>query len=83
MRRSNLAVRVALLIVGIVASSALVQAQYRTSIQGVVTDLHGRGYFRSHAHADQSRHRRKAGQDKRCSRRVQLQRFGGSRPSSG
>lgn len=41
MRRSTLAVRVALLIVGIVASSALVQAQYRTSIQGVVTDSTG------------------------------------------
>jgi carboxypeptidase family protein/TonB-dependent receptor-like protein len=41
MRRSSLAVRVALLIVGIVASSALVQAQYRTSIQGVVTDSTG------------------------------------------
>src|ERR1700679_3548484 len=41
MRRSTLAVRVALLIVGIVASTALVQAQYRTSIQGVVTDATG------------------------------------------
>lgn len=41
MRRSSLAVRVALLIVSIVASSALVQAQYRTSIQGVVTDSTG------------------------------------------
>src|SRR6202167_1584989 len=41
MRRSTLAVRGALLIVGIVASSALVQAQYRTSIQGVVTDSTG------------------------------------------
>ena len=41
MRRSNLAVRVALLIVSIVASTALVQAQYRTSIQGVVTDPTG------------------------------------------
>ena len=41
MRRLNLAVQVALLIVGIVASAALVQAQYRTSIQGVVTDTTG------------------------------------------
>jgi hypothetical protein len=41
MRRSSLAVRVALLIVSIVASTALVQAQYRTSIQGVVTDPTG------------------------------------------
>jgi hypothetical protein len=41
MRRSSLAVRVALLIVSIVASTALVQAQYRTSIQGVVTDSTG------------------------------------------
>ncbi|MFY9645797.1 MAG: TonB-dependent receptor [Terriglobales bacterium] len=41
MRRSNLAVRVVLLIVSIVASAALVQAQYRTSIQGVVTDPTG------------------------------------------
>src|ERR1700746_727794 len=41
MRRSSLAVRVALLIVSIVALTALVQAQYRTSIQGVVTDPTG------------------------------------------
>src|SRR4030088_3465532 len=41
MSRSSLAVRVALLMVSIVASAALVQAQYRTSIQGVVTDSTG------------------------------------------
>jgi hypothetical protein len=41
MRRSSLAVHVALLIVSIVASTALLQAQYRTSIQGVVTDPTG------------------------------------------
>jgi hypothetical protein len=41
MRRSVLAVRVVLLIVSIIASTALVQAQYRTSIQGVVTDATG------------------------------------------
>jgi len=41
MRRPSLAVRVALLIVSIIASAALVQAQYRTSIQGVVTDPTG------------------------------------------
>jgi len=41
MRRSSLAVRVVLLIVSIVASAVLVQAQYRTSIQGVVTDPTG------------------------------------------
>src|ERR1039458_7675223 len=41
MRHSSLAVRVVLLIVSIVASAALVQAQYRTSIQGVVTDATG------------------------------------------
>jgi hypothetical protein len=41
MRRFNLAVRVVLLIVSIVASTALLQAQYRTSIQGVVTDSTG------------------------------------------
>ena len=41
MRRSSLAVRVVLLIVSIVASTVLVQAQYRTSIQGVVTDATG------------------------------------------
>jgi hypothetical protein len=41
MRRLSLAVHVALLTIGIVASTALVQAQYRTSIQGVVTDTTG------------------------------------------
>ena len=41
MRRPILAVRVALLIVSIIASTALVQAQYRGSIQGVVTDPTG------------------------------------------
>jgi hypothetical protein len=41
MRRSSLAARVALLIVSIVALTALAQAQYRTSIQGVVTDATG------------------------------------------
>jgi hypothetical protein len=41
MRRPSLAVRVVLLIVSIIASTALVQAQYRTSIQGVVTDATG------------------------------------------
>ena len=41
MKRSNLAVRVVLLVVSIVASSGLVQAQFRTSIQGVVTDSTG------------------------------------------
>jgi Carboxypeptidase regulatory-like domain len=41
MKHSSLAVRVALLIVNIVALTALVQAQYRTSIQGVVTDATG------------------------------------------
>ena len=41
MRRPSLAVHVVLLIVSIVASAALVQAQYRTSIQGVVTDATG------------------------------------------
>ena len=41
MKRSSLAVRVVLLIVSIVASAALLQAQYRTSIQGVVTDPTG------------------------------------------
>ena len=41
MRRSSLAVRVVLLIVSIVALTGLVQAQYRTSIQGVVTDATG------------------------------------------
>jgi hypothetical protein len=41
MRRPSLAVRVVLLIVSIVASAPLLQAQYRTSIQGVVTDPTG------------------------------------------
>jgi len=41
MRRLSRAVQVVLLIVGMVASAALVQAQYRTSIQGVVTDTTG------------------------------------------
>ena len=41
MKHSSLAVRVVLLIVGIIALTALVQAQYRTSIQGVVTDPTG------------------------------------------
>jgi hypothetical protein len=41
MRRQSFAVRVVLLIVSIVASAVLVQAQYRTSIQGVVTDATG------------------------------------------
>jgi hypothetical protein len=41
MRRSSLAVHVVLLIVSIVASAVLVQAQFRTSIQGVVTDPTG------------------------------------------
>src|ERR1035438_4887292 len=41
MKRSSLAVRVVLLIVSIVAITTLVQAQYRTSIQGVVTDASG------------------------------------------
>ncbi|MBZ5550394.1 MAG: TonB-dependent receptor [Acidobacteriia bacterium] len=41
MRRSSLAVQVVLLIVSIVALTALVQAQYRASIQGVVTDPQG------------------------------------------
>ncbi len=41
MRRPSLAVHVALLIVSIIASATLVQAQYRTSIQGVVTDTTG------------------------------------------
>lgn len=41
MRRPSLAVRVVLLIVSIIASTVLVQAQYRTSIQGVVTDATG------------------------------------------
>jgi hypothetical protein len=41
MRRLSLAVHVALLIVSILALGNLVQAQYRTSIQGVVTDPTG------------------------------------------
>src|SRR5450755_4748104 len=41
MKRSSLAVRVVLLIGSIVAITTLVQAQYRTSIQGVVTDASG------------------------------------------
>ncbi|MBZ5655081.1 MAG: TonB-dependent receptor [Acidobacteriia bacterium] len=41
MSRSSLAVHVALLIVSIVALTALGQAQYRASIQGVVTDPTG------------------------------------------
>jgi hypothetical protein len=41
MRRSSLAVHVVLLIVSILASTTLVQAQFRTSIQGVVTDPTG------------------------------------------
>jgi len=41
MKRSSLAVHVVLLIVSIVVLTALVQAQYRTSIQGVVTDPTG------------------------------------------
>src|ERR1700692_4358652 len=41
MRRPRLAVHVVLLMVSIVALTALVQAQYRTSIQGVVTDATG------------------------------------------
>src|ERR1700683_3251466 len=41
MKHSSLAGRVVLLIVGIIALTALVQAQYRASIQGVVTDPTG------------------------------------------
>ena len=41
MKRSSLAVNVLLLIVSIVASAVFVQAQYRASIQGVVTDPTG------------------------------------------
>ena len=41
MRRSSFAVRVALLIISTVVLTTLVQAQYRTSIQGVVTDSTG------------------------------------------
>jgi hypothetical protein len=41
MRRSSLAVRVALLMVSIVALTALVQAQFRGSLRGTVTDSQG------------------------------------------
>jgi Carboxypeptidase regulatory-like domain/TonB dependent receptor len=41
MRRSSLAVRVLLLIVSIVALTALVQAQYGASLEGTVTDKSG------------------------------------------
>ncbi|MFY9842634.1 MAG: carboxypeptidase-like regulatory domain-containing protein, partial [Terriglobales bacterium] len=41
MKRSTLAVQVVLLIVSVVAFAVLAQAQYRTSIQGVVTDSTG------------------------------------------
>lgn len=41
MRRPSLAVRVVLLIAAMFAVTTLVQAQYRTSIQGVVTDATG------------------------------------------
>src|SRR6266436_8229418 len=41
MRRPSLAVRVALLIVSIVALTALAQAQYGASLQGTVTDKTG------------------------------------------
>jgi Carboxypeptidase regulatory-like domain len=41
MRRSSLAVRVVLLIVSIVALTALVQAQYGASLEGTVTDKSG------------------------------------------
>jgi hypothetical protein len=41
MRRSNLAVQVALLMVSMVAFTGFAQAQYRASIQGVVTDPQG------------------------------------------
>src|SRR6202521_2999744 len=41
MRRPSLAVHVALLIVSIVASSALVQAQFGASLEGTVTDKSG------------------------------------------
>jgi hypothetical protein len=41
MKRSSLAVHVALLVFSIFASTAMVEAQYRTSIQGVVTDPTG------------------------------------------
>ena len=41
MKNSSLAVRVALLIISIATINPLMQAQYRTSIQGVVTDSTG------------------------------------------
>jgi hypothetical protein len=41
MRRLSFAVQVVLLMAGLVASATLAQAQYRTSIQGVVTDATG------------------------------------------
>jgi hypothetical protein len=41
MRRLNLAVRVVLLIVSIVASTVLVQAQFRASLRGTVSDSQG------------------------------------------
>jgi len=41
MRRSSLAVHVVLLVVSIVASTALVQAQYGASLQGTVSDKSG------------------------------------------
>ncbi|MBZ5663783.1 MAG: carboxypeptidase-like regulatory domain-containing protein [Acidobacteriia bacterium] len=41
MRRTSVAVHVALLIVSIVASTSLVQAQYRASLRGTVTDSQG------------------------------------------
>src|ERR1700738_3318410 len=41
MRRSSLAVHVVLLIVSIVALTALVQAQYGASLEGTVTDKSG------------------------------------------
>src|SRR6202043_901751 len=41
MRRPSLAVRVALLIVSIVALTALVQAQFGASLEGTVTDKSG------------------------------------------
>ena len=41
MRRSSLAVHVVLLIVSIVALTALVQAQYGASLEGTITDKSG------------------------------------------
>jgi len=41
MRRSTLAVRVALLSVTVIASTALLQAQFRASLRGTVTDSQG------------------------------------------